>query len=65
MNLKSSARKTTSAAPSNASWMPRTSGCSVTQASQPRCRRIATTQSPKPPMTPSPLVTGTAATRAP
>ena len=45
--------------------MPRTSGCVVTQASQPRCSRIATTQAQNPGMTPSPIVMGTAATRAP
>ena len=36
---------------------PRTSGCVVTHASQPRCARIATTQSQNPGMTPSPVGT--------
>ena len=40
-------------------------GTLVTRASQPRCRRIAATHSQKPGMNPSPVLTGTAATRAP
>ena len=65
MKRWSSARKTTWAPAATAAWMPRTSGCVVTHASQPRCCRVATTQAEKPSITPSPDDMGTAATRAP